>query len=221
MRVRHSLIFFSALLFGGCVWWSDIRLFKEKLDSIEKKEAKIDSIQRHQAQLLLETRADLYARLDRLDENMAVLQSRLQDTESRLTSLSQKLEVFKPADQTSELYNTAYLDMVRGDYDVALDGFKNYVQLFPSSSLSDNAQYWMGECYYALGKTSEALDAFQKVIDNYPEENKVPSALYKLAIIYQKEGNLPKSKELLQKIIKSHPNSTEAKLAKDKLSSLK
>lgn len=223
MRVRYQVAFFLIPLLSGCVTRSEIRLFKEKLNNIEKREAEIDSIQRYQTQLLLETRADLYARLDRLDENMAVLQSRLQDNESRIARLSQKLEVFKPEStaQTSELYNTAYLDMVRGDYEVALNGFENYLKLYPSSSLSDNAQYWIGECYYALGKLPEAVNAFKMVVEKYPEGNKIPSALYKLGIIYQKQGDIKKAKEMFQKIIESYPNSSEAKLAKDKLSSIK
>jgi TolA-binding protein len=45
-----------------------------------------------------------------------------------------------------EVYNTAYADYLKGNFDLAMDGFKIYRDSFPDSPLADNALYWIGEC---------------------------------------------------------------------------
>ena len=44
-----------------------------------------------------------------------------------------------------ELYRSAYEDYMRGNYDLAADGFGEYLRRWPDTELSDNALYWIGE----------------------------------------------------------------------------
>jgi len=41
------------------------------------------------------------------------------------------------------------------DYEAALAGFRFFLELHGQSSLAPNAQYWMGECQYRLGRYKE------------------------------------------------------------------
>src|SRR5262249_25599028 len=52
-----------------------------------------------------------------------------------------------PAPSPRELYSQAYADYARGNYDLSIQEYKEYLRLYPSTDLSDNAQYWIGECY--------------------------------------------------------------------------
>ena len=67
-----------------------------------------------------------------------------------------------------ELYRSAYEDYMRGNYDLAADGFSEYLKRWPQTELSDNALYWIGECADAQDRTQEALDTFSKVLEDYP-----------------------------------------------------
>ncbi|HEY3123369.1 MAG TPA: hypothetical protein VGK70_04830, partial [Thermoanaerobaculia bacterium] len=49
----------------------------------------------------------------------------------------------------TELYDTAYADYTKGRYALAIQGFQEYLTAYPNTDLSDNAQYWIGECHYA------------------------------------------------------------------------
>ena len=45
----------------------------------------------------------------------------------------------------------------------ALAAFADIVERAPTHSLADNAQYWIGESYYGLGRYRQALAAFTRV----------------------------------------------------------
>lgn len=63
--------------------------------------------------------------------------------------------------------------------------------------LKDNAQYWIGECWYEEGKYERALTAFEKVSALYPKGNKVLHARIKIAYCHYRLGQYGKAKECL------------------------
>jgi tol-pal system protein YbgF len=119
------------------------------------------------------------------------------------------------------LYNTAYLDFTRGNYDLAIQGFSEYLKLYPDSDLSDNAQYWIGESYFTKQEWQMAFIEFEKVERNYSTGNKLPGALYKMGLCYLNMKNRTEGKKYLDRVIKEFPNSPEAGLAKDQLNNLR
>lgn len=205
-----------------------------KIDSLETSVHRVDSVARMQNKLLLELRADVLTNLENLTEQINHLSAKIEDNETRLSRVYQKLGIGRteeakpesvvtltsPAIEPDELYNTAYLDFTKGNFDVAIEGFKRYLKFFPDTELSDNAQYWIGECYYSKKQYPDAILEFEKVISNYPQGNKVPSAIYKIGLAYQSMNEINKAKQYFRKVINEYPNTNEAKLAKEKLASL-
>ena len=53
-----------------------------------------------------------------------------------------------------ELYSQAYADFARGNYDLAVQGFTEYIKNYPGTDFTDNAQYWVGECLYGKKLTT-------------------------------------------------------------------
>lgn len=119
----------------------------------------------------------------------------------------------EPIDYT-KLYDTAYEDYQRQNYSLARNGFEEYLRLFPDTDLVDNAQYWIGECYYAEGKYEEAVAAFKKVITDYPRGNKVPRAMLKAGHALLQLGRKEEAKSMFQQVIDAYPLSSEADQAK-------
>jgi len=126
-----------------------------------------------------------------------------------------------PEIQKRALYDTAYLDMHRGNYELAIQGFRMFIESDFREELEDNAQYWTGECYYAMGKLDEAISEFQRVVDEYPRGNKVPSALFKIGKCYYELNDTEEASRYFQSVIGGYPHSEEANLAREYLSDLR
>ena len=129
--------------------------------------------------------ADLEARVSRLEAEMG---GRLSDAEAANGDLATRMMAL--AEQMAELrkqletargapgaparvplppvnVNSAYERALAAYNDREYDGAKGHLRqvlaLEPDGELADNAQYWMGECDYALGRYRPALEAFEKV----------------------------------------------------------
>lgn len=124
------------------------------------------------------------------------------------------------ASSPEELYRAAYEDYMRGNYDLAADGFGEYRRRWPSTELSDNALYWIGECLDAQDKSEEALAIFDQVLEEYPASDKAPAAQLKKGLLYLKLGDKGQGVLNLQYVVYEHPGSREADLARERLRSL-
>ena len=124
------------------------------------------------------------------------------------------------AGHASKAYKTAYEAMKAGRIDVALAQFRSFGEAFPKHDLSDNAQYWIGECFYARKEFRDALREFRKVIDDHPTGNKVPDSLLKIGLSYQSLGDGRTAKDVLDQVVEIFPESSAAAIARERLSRL-
>jgi tol-pal system protein YbgF len=69
-----------------------------------------------------------------------------------------------------------------GDYAGAEKGFKNFVQRNPQHVLAGNAQYWLGETFYARRDYQNAMAAFAEGYKVYKTSPKGPDNLLKLGV---------------------------------------
>jgi tol-pal system protein YbgF len=122
--------------------------------------------------------------------------------------------------EPSEAYRQAKSDYDKGNFDLALAGFQNYIAQFPDTSLAASAQYWIGECYSSKKDYARAIEAFGLVISSYPKSEKVPGAKLKIGLSYLNENKTQKAKEYLNKVVKEHRGTTEAEIAADRLSKI-
>jgi tol-pal system protein YbgF len=120
-----------------------------------------------------------------------------------------------------EIYRMAKQAFDQGNSDTARKKFKELIEKFPKSERADNAQFWIGEIYYREKWYEKAILEYQKVIENYPKGNKVPASLLKQGLAFLNLGDKNNSRLILEELIKKHPKSNEAKIAKDKVKSLK
>ena len=128
--------------------------------------------------------------------------------------------VVRPAAGPSELYDTAYADYTKGRYALAIQGFQEYLQSYPSTDLSDNAQYWIGESHYAQKKHAEAIADFDRLLKEWPKSDKAPAALLKKGYALLELGQKAEAVVQLQYVIHEHPSSEEARLARARLKTI-
>jgi len=105
-----------------------------------------------------------------------------------------------------QLYSEALGNHRRRQYDLAIEQFTRLLDLAPRDELADNAQYWIGECYYMLGKYRQALTAFTKVFA-YSKTEKADDAQLKVARCYRELGERDKALAAFQKLVDEYPES--------------
>jgi len=127
----------------------------------------------------------------------------------------------RPRTDKESLYAAAYEVFKESKYDKARIDFQNFLKLHPDTELSDNAQFWIGECYYFENKYEKAILEYEKVVKSYPEGDKVPYALLKQGLSFLKLGDKSSARLILQQVIKDYPNTNQARIARSKLVEIK
>ena len=126
-----------------------------------------------------------------------------------------------PPQPTAEwTYAEAYNTFNAGRYEAARDQFKKFLQLYKTSDLADNAQFWIGESYFREKKHEEAIIAFEELIKNYPKGNKVAEAYYKQALSFIAINDSAAAKARLEMLLNEYPSGDFAGAAKQKLQEL-
>lgn len=183
------------------------------LESSNKRiEAKIDSLSKEQINAVTSTRADIGTKLSDLDSRTEKLENKLGDLQELYKKRTPSALDTTKKTSTKDIYDMAYTDFTKGNYELAINGFRKFLSDF---SDADNAQYWLGECYNALGNYPDALQAFKNVVSNYPMSKKAPPAMYKIITISKATGDTLTAQGYLRELIGVYPNSPEAKLAKE------
>ncbi len=112
----------------------------------------------------------------------------------------------------------AAVELVKaGSYADALAALRAFVQRYPRHDYADNAQYWIGEVFYAQKDYVRALAEFRRVVEVYPRGNKVPDALLKVGYCYQATGQGEKARAVLEQVVNLYPKSEPAALAAKRL----
>ncbi len=175
-------------------------------------------IEKGQLQLLQATQ-----RMDNQAHRTDLLLGRVDAIEQRLVTKESEVETpGAPTSQASptEAYNLAYNDYLKGNYDLAILSFQNYLTQYPNSNFVPQAIFWIGQSHYNKGAYPEAITFFEQIGKNYPDHDRAPNALFKTALSLIELGKLDDAKERLKKVIAMFPESNESNLAKDRLASL-
>ncbi len=103
-------------------------------------------------------------------------------------------------------YNAALNQYFDGNISTSLNNFRLLVGQQQAHPLSDNCQYWLGECLYSQEKYHEAIDAFRKV-QNLGDGNKADAALFKIGLSYLKLNRKNDARAAFNELEKNYPQS--------------
>ena len=149
----------------------------------------------------------------------ADLDARIAKLEPRQVSIDGKeIEV-----DASELksYEAAMKLFTAGDYKAAANALTEFVRRHPDSSYASNAQYWLGNAYYAQRDYKSAIASQEIVASTYKDSAKAPDAMLNIASSYIELKDKKSAKKALQQLVAKYPGSPAAATAKDRLTALK
>ncbi len=215
-----------------------LRIVYARQDALYERILEMDERSEEQDIDLDEIRAEHRADVADLRSQLSTTGTNLGQTEERVASLTQRFDTLDrrvegvqtqaPGDTTrpasaagmTQSYDRAYLDFSKGNYELAILGFSEYLKDYPRTERADNAQYWIGECYYVQGNYEPAIEAFQKVLDLHADGNKAPGAMLKIG--YALIGLNRKSAAIrqLKTVMERYPGTPEAEHARAKLLSI-
>ncbi|HEY5952396.1 MAG TPA: tol-pal system protein YbgF, partial [Kofleriaceae bacterium] len=108
----------------------------------------------------------------------------------------------------------AAVELVRGGKTSdAVGALRAFLKNYPRNEYADNAQYWLGEAFYASKDYQHALVEFRATIETYPRGNKVPDALLKVGYCYSALGQADKARAVLEQVVNLYPKTEPAALA--------
>jgi tol-pal system protein YbgF len=109
----------------------------------------------------------------------------------------------------ADLYRRAFNGFREARYGQAILDFEEFLRRYPNHEYADNAQYWIGECYYSQNEYEQAILEFSRVLERYPRESKAPDALVKIGLCYEKLGDPGKARVFWKRVVSEYSD-TEA-----------
>ena len=118
-------------------------------------------------------------------------------------------------------YEQVLARMREGDLDYAQEGFTSFLTDHPSSELTPNAKFWLGESYYGKKDYRRAIDAYERVERDHPNSEKVPAAMLKKGYAFLALRDARQATAAFQQLVTRYPKTNEAGKATEKLAQLK
>ncbi|MDD5131552.1 MAG: tol-pal system protein YbgF [bacterium] len=177
--------------------------------------------------------ADIGARMDTLELGQQKVEAKVDESNNKMDKIGLRIDNLEAAHQarlkaledraaaeltvsSEKLYQTAYTDYTKGNFDLAIMGFRQYLEKYPAGVLADSAQYWIGESFFSQQKYDQSIEEFKKVNLAYAQSIKNPPAKLKIALALELTDKKKEALALLDEVIDQYPDSDEAKSAEEK-----
>jgi tol-pal system protein YbgF len=236
------LVVTCAGIIVGCATGRQVRELDDNINKMrfDQKDMQIaierlDSLYRAEADASLKLRAEIRSSNSDLMRQFEIMRANLDDMQTMIAgvgSQTPRVVITDPVEDSTgdtlrtpvipgidcqELYDESFINVTRGQYEEAIQGFADYLNYCGSQDLADDSRFWTGECYYFMGKFSEAISEFDLLLKDFPDAEKRPGALYKTARSYEELGRKNEAKRTFQQLIDEFPETLEAEQAKGKL----
>ena len=206
----------------------------ERLDTLSKAQFELAN----QIQAILEDNAKLRGQVESLTFELDSAKKRQQDFYIDLDGRLRKIETPSAESKSGveERPVSEYTKKASSDpatearqYEAALNLFKTnkvkeaaaafdtFAKAHPESSLTPNAQYWLGNAYFALHDCKKSIDAHRVVVNKWPQNPKAPDSMINIATCQQELGDTKGVKSTLETVLIKYPDSPAAVTAKQRL----
>jgi tol-pal system protein YbgF len=155
---------------------------------------------------------DVLAQIASLSDQIQELRKRLEGSGGPLSVASPSPAASRPAKRSpsplsaNDRYEKALQAFDEQQYQASKGHFTSILEMNPRGSLADNAQYWLGECAYAVENYTGALEAFKHVFQ-YHDTEKDDDAQLKLGYCYLKLRDTESALIEFKRLIVDYPES--------------
>ncbi len=206
-----------------------LRLLEERINTVQQENA--SSLV--SSETVMNQLSALYSRMDDLESQLAVCNQKVEVLGSSMQRMERPENMapvleddeggmadspgIQETGTPEELYRSAFADYRRGNYELAVIGFKAFLEQYPGYSTAGDAHYWLGECHYANGDFDQAIKSYDRVIQNYSQNSHVRGAYLKKGYAYIESNQVALGVVQLYHIIDNFPGTSEANLSQQRL----
>lgn len=217
---RSFLLLAAVLVMPGAAWAQrvDPVYVEDRLNQLQQSitmlTGQIEQLQHRNQQLqqqLEKMQADYEFRLEQVEKGGGGRSSSAGPSRSAAppTAARPSAAAAAPSSNADQLYHDAFKKLQDGDYAGAERGFKSFLQSHPKHSLAGNAQYWLGETYYARRDYQNAMAAFAEGYKVYKTSAKGPDNLLKLGVTLAVLGRKSDACAVFAKFSQDYPRATD------------
>jgi tol-pal system protein YbgF len=120
-----------------------------------------------------------------------------------------------PREQSA--FNQSMETFRKGQYKETIQNLTAFMTLYPDSTLTPTAQFYLGSSRYAMKDFKGAIGTLQAMVQKYPTQQRAPDALLMVAACQIELNNRPGAKATLQRIIKDYKGTPAADTAAKRL----
>lgn len=118
----------------------------------------------------------------------------------------------------STLFDNAKRDQDASRFDLAIQGYQQFLKAYPNDPNAINAQYNIGNAYYSQSDLENAVKAYDAAIEQYPkDETTTPNAYYMKGMALKKQGKKQEARLSFEAAVKAGPGTDTAKQSTDQL----
>ncbi len=216
-------------------------LLKQNLEAVTRLNQAVAVIERavnKQSDAILPPVNRTAAKTDALADQFAGLRDAVEESNSMITKLQREVADIKThlttlpppsaggeggalEDSGDSLFDGAFTDYNRGDYDISKAQFTDFLRYYGESSKAVEAQYFLGAIAYNQGEFEAAIQEFDLVLERFPAGYVSAEAQYKKAMALEKLGRGDEARVELQALLDRFPNSSVADNARGMLDRLR
>ncbi len=129
--------------------------------------------------------------------------------------------IVNKSENDKQAYQKIYLMLEVGDDEQAINGFREFLALYPNSQFADDAQYWLAEAYYSKRDFISALVAYESFLERFTSSTKRAQVELKIGYCYHELQDFVQAKKIFTEVKNKYPNQSIARLASKKLAEIK
>lgn len=250
---RAAILVAVGMMATGCVSRAAMQRMQEQLDYIEASNKRmerdlirIDSLTLESSQNSRLVRADVTTSLEDFRTEVQTMRETIDDLRKSVDRRPPQIVYQQqpptpstgagttsgsPDSDPGQMYENAFLDVRKGNYELAIGQLRDLLTYYGQSEYAPNAHYWIGECFYSLAGTGAADEGrhfydsavveFIFLTENFPQSDRMPTALYKLGRCYEELGDVRRARSMYERVVGEYEKSLEAKPARNRLDQMR
>ena len=121
----------------------------------------------------------------------------------------------------STLFDNAKRDQDANRFDLAIQGYQQFLKAYPNDPNAIAAQYNIGNAYYSQSDLTSAVKAYDAAIEQYPpDKTTTPNAYYMKGMALKKQGKKQEARSSFEAAIKAGPDTDAASQSTQQLHSM-
>ncbi|MEW6087109.1 MAG: tetratricopeptide repeat protein [bacterium] len=118
---------------------------------------------------------------------------------------------------SQNLIKDAKESSMKGNFSKAAELYEEIIKKYPESAQVEEALFWLGYSYEAMGNTKQAIASYDQMLNKFPKGKFGADALRKKANILIEGNNFKQAAETLETLISKYPKSSYANDANSEL----